>query len=88
MPGRRLSSKHQKTRDRIYETPTLTNIKWPEVVGLLEALGCEVSPTRGSMYRVRSPAGARMIVHRPHPGDECHRGLVERIREYLEVLDE
>ncbi len=87
MPAGHLSSRHQKTLDRIYETPTLANVRWSEVVSLLVALGCEVVPTRGSMYLVSHRGGSRLVLHRPHPGSECRRNLVERIREYLEMLD-
>lgn len=88
MPMIQLSNRHKESKRRIEETPTLANIKWTEVVSLLEALGCTVAATKGSMYRIAGPHGKKMVAHRPHPGNECNKGLVERIRDFLEGIDD
>ena len=68
--------------------PTLADVTWSELVGLLEAVGCTLVPLGGSRYRVRHEATTRrFVIHRPHPRKDCSKGLVEAVREYLEDLD-
>jgi hypothetical protein len=77
-----LGPRHRKTLEAIFERPTRANIRWTEVVGLLRAVGAEISEGRGS--RVRMALNERRAVfHRPHPGPEMVKGAVEALRDFL-----
>ena len=60
-------------------------LHWKKVESLLEHLGAEVYEGSGST--VTFVIGQRKLtVDRPHPRKECGRGLVKRIRSYLDDL--
>jgi predicted RNA binding protein YcfA (HicA-like mRNA interferase family) len=84
----KLSNRHLDTLRRIAGAPTAANIRWSEVAGLLEALGCSVIGTRGSRFRISAPNGRKLIVHRPHAGKECGKKLIDRLRAFLEDCDD
>lgn len=81
-----LNSRSRKTLQRILETPTQSDIRWQDVVALLEALGATVTGRKGSVFRISGIGNTRMILHRPHPGDQCAKGLIDKVRSYLEDL--
>jgi hypothetical protein len=56
-------------------------------VALLEALGAEVRAKGGSMY-VFKHNGRRIVMHRPHPGNELSKGGVEAVRDFLNATAE
>lgn|SRR5690625_1396373 len=81
-----LNSRCRRTLRRIRETPTQSDIRWQDVVALLEALGATVTGRKGSVFRVSGIGNKRMILHRPHPGDQCAKGLIDKVRIYLEDI--
>ena len=78
-----LSSKHLKTLGRLFAVPTLSNIKFGDVEALVKALGGEVRRGAGSRVAFELDGGARVYLHRPHPGNQAKRYQVEQIREWL-----
>jgi len=78
-----LSSRHRRTLAAIFEQPTPAGLKWAQVVGLLEAVGAEITERAGS--RVAVKLGGRVnVIHRPHPHPEVPRATVRSIRTILE----
>ena len=71
---------------------TLTQIQrlngglaWKRVEALLRSLGAELY--EGSASTVTFVLGERKLtVDRPHPRKECGRGLVKRVRSFLDEL--
>lgn len=78
----KLSGKHRKTLEAIYETPAKSNIPWGEIEGLLTALGAQVSEGRGARIRV-ALKGVRAVFHRPHPGKETDKGALKSVKRFL-----
>ena len=77
-----LRSRQQRTLERIFTTPTPTDIRWAEVVSLMRALDVEIIERAGS--RVRFSAGARqLVVHKPHPRAEFVQPAIRDIAEFL-----
>ena len=76
-----MRSKRRTTVTAIYATPTRANIKFSDIEALVIALGGEVREGAGSRVMLEI-SGKREYAHRPHPGKEAKRYLVERIREW------
>ncbi len=77
-----MSSKHSKTLQEVFETPTKSNIRWSDIEALFIALGGKTKEGNGSRIRVFLN-GVPAVFHRPHPGDECDREQVNSIRKFL-----
>jgi predicted RNA binding protein YcfA (HicA-like mRNA interferase family) len=60
-------------------------LHWKKVEALLKKLGAEVYEGSGSAVTFVLD-GRKLTVDRPHPRRECGRGLVKRIRSFLEGL--
>ncbi|MGD9826820.1 MAG: type II toxin-antitoxin system HicA family toxin, partial [Desulfobacter sp.] len=60
--------------------PTRANIKFSDIESLVIALGGAVWEGAGSRVMLEI-SGKREYAHRPHPGKEAKRYIVERIRE-------
>lgn len=69
----------------IFAKPTRANIKFSDIESLVEALGGEVRQGAGSRV-VLELSGTREYAHRPHPGKEAKKYMVEKIREWLTDL--
>lgn len=78
----KLSSKHRRTLQAVFEEPTRANVKWVDVENLLRALGAELSEGRGSRVRVYL-AGTRAVFHRPHPEPDTDKGALKSVRRFL-----
>jgi hypothetical protein len=78
----RLSNKHRKTLRAVFENPVHSDVAWPDIEGLLGALGAEVSEGRGSRVRVYLN-GVRAVFHRPHPQKETDKGALRSVRRFL-----
>lgn len=74
--------RHRKTLHEVFERPTRANIRWNAVIGLLHALGAEISEGRGSRVRILLN-GRRAVFHRPHPRPDMVKGAVEALRDLL-----
>ncbi|EKD83255.1 MAG: HicA protein [uncultured bacterium] len=80
-----MNSKHQKTLEAIFATPTKANIEFGAIEKLFIALGGVVIEGRGS--RVRLAFGDKIVsFHRPHPQKEAKPYQVEAAREFLERM--
>ena len=60
-------------------------LHWKKVEALFKRLGAEVYEGSGSTVTFVME-GRKLTVDRPHPRRECGRGLVKRIRSFLEGL--
>jgi hypothetical protein len=78
----KLSSRHQKTLQAIYENPVRSDVDWKKVESLFSALGAEVSEGRGSRVRVVLN-DVKAVFHRPHPQKETDKGALKSVRRYL-----
>ncbi|MGM0656173.1 MAG: type II toxin-antitoxin system HicA family toxin [Thermodesulfobacteriota bacterium] len=81
-----MKSKHKKTLTAIFATPTRANIKFSDIESLVIALGGKVREGAGSRVMLEI-SGKREYAHRPHPGKEAKRYIVERIRKWLISLE-
>ena len=79
-----MRAKHRRTLQRMCARPTPTDVRWADVVAMLEAAGVEVSERSGSRVLLKKGA-ERMIVHRPHPAPETGRGAVRALVAFLEA---
>ena len=80
-----MSRKHDRVLQAIFDVPTRSNIAWGDAVSALEGRGVLVAPSGGSRFRLAAN-GIKMVVHRPHPGSEMSKPLVERVRRFCEQV--
>jgi len=78
--------KRRKTLTAIFAKPTKANIKFNDIESLVKALGGVVREGDGSRV-VLELSGTREYAHRPHPGKEAKKYMVEKIREWLTGLE-
>jgi len=78
-----ISAKHKKTLDLIFSRPTPASVKWEDAVGLLKALGAEISEREGSRVAFYL-FGQISVMHRPHPTPELDKGAAAALRRWLE----
>lgn len=78
-----LSSRHRRTLESIFETPTQPDIQWRRIEALFRALGGEVTEGSGSRVRV-ALNGVRAVFHEPHPEKVTDRRAVVDVRDFLE----
>lgn len=78
----RLSSRHKRTLQAVYENPVRADVAWVEIERLLVALGAELSEGRGSRVRI-ALNGIRAVFHRPHPQRETDKGALRSMRRFL-----
>jgi len=81
-----MKAKHRKTLAAIFDKPTKANIKFSAIESLIKALGGEIREGSGSRVALEL-FGTREYAHRPHPGKEAKRYLVENIRNWLTDLE-
>jgi predicted RNA binding protein YcfA (HicA-like mRNA interferase family) len=60
-------------------------LEWRRVERFLDALGAESYEGSGSTVTFVLK-GRKLTVDRPHPRKECGRGLVKRVRSFLDSL--
>ena len=77
-----MNSRTRQTLAAIFHRPTRGDIRWKDVEGLLQALGCHVEEGSGSRVRVALGTG-RLVLHRPHPAPEVKKGAVDSLRAFL-----
>jgi len=78
----RLSSKHRKTLQTIFDNPVRSDVEWNKIESLLTALGGELSEGRGSRVRV-TLNNVRAVFHHPHPQKETDKGALKSVRRFL-----
>ena len=81
-----MKAKHRRTLEAIFSTPTRGAIVFPDIEGLICALGGEVREGEGSRV-VFELKGSRKYLHRPHPGKEARKYQVEELREWFDKLE-
>ncbi len=77
--------KHGNTLDQIRRLHG--GLDWKKVEALLKYLGAELYEGAGSTVTF-VVGDLKLTVDRPHPRTECGRGLVKRVRAFLEALGE
>ena len=77
-----MHKRHQETLDGIFQKPDRKNIRWEDFIGLLQALGAEITTRGGSMAGIRLH-GRYAVFHKPHPGNEIYPSDLKRIRRFL-----
>ena len=78
----KLSSRHQKTLQAIFDNPVRSDVDWKKIESLFTAVGAEVSEGRRSRVRVVLN-DVKAIFHRPHPQKETDKGALKSVRRYL-----
>src|SRR5271157_5172060 len=78
----RMSQKHQRTLEAIFDEPVRSNIPWRDIEGMLKAAGAEITEGEGSRVRI-ALNGVRAVFHRPHPQKETDKGAVRSMRRFL-----
>jgi len=79
--------RHQRTLEHIFEEPTRSDIKWNDVVSLIEYLGGVVKQGSGSRVRFILK-GESLVVHAPHPQKEINQPTVRDIKRFLSRVGE
>ena len=78
-----MKRKHQSTLEAIFSHPISGNIKWVDVVSMLQVLGAEIDESRqGSRVGIVLKGNA-VIQHRPHPSPNMDKGAVASLRKFL-----
>ena len=80
-----MNAKHRKTLQAIFARPTSATVVFSQIEALVVALGGAITEREGSRIKV-TLRDEQWHCHRPHPGKEAKRYLVEEAREFLERL--
>ncbi len=78
-----VSSKHQRTLEAVFATPTRADLRWSDVERLIAALGGQIEERAGSRVLIRL-GGKRAVFHRPHPKPQTDKGALVALRRFLE----
>ncbi len=78
----KLNRKQTRTLSKIYEKPIRSDIKWTEIISLLEACGALIYQRQGSRVGIKL-GKQKAVFHTPHPQKETVKGAVEDMREFL-----
>lgn len=77
-----MNSKHRKTLQAIFTSPTPSNLEWRKIETLFVALGAEIIEGDGS--RVAFILNdEKADFHRPHPNKEAKRYQVRDAKDFL-----
>ena len=66
-------------------TPTPADIRWADVVSLLNALEVEIIERAGSRVQLFKEHES-IVVHRPHPRPETRRDTIRDITQFIERI--
>jgi len=78
-----MNVRQTKTLSAIFAHPTPANIRWNEIVSLIEAVG-DVDEKRSGSRVAFTVNGLTHITHKPHSGSEVGRASTRDIRDFLE----
>ncbi|HWE69984.1 MAG TPA: hypothetical protein VG205_06460 [Acidimicrobiales bacterium] len=81
-----LDNEQKRILEHIFSHPTSGNIKWPQVLALLEALG-EVTVESKDRYRV-TVSGHTEVFRPPHPHNDLPVEAVVKLRKFLAAADQ
>jgi hypothetical protein len=77
-----MNTKHRKTLEAIFSNPVNGNLEWRKIEALLVVLGAKVVEGKGSGVGFFLN-GARLDIHRPHPGKEALEYRIKDVRNFL-----
>ena len=77
-----MNTRHHRTLDAVFATPTRANVEWSAIEALFVALGATVQERAGSRVAV-ALNGVVAVFHRPHPGKEAKKPTVRSVRDFL-----
>jgi HicA toxin of bacterial toxin-antitoxin, len=77
-----MNKKHKETLHAIFSSPVPADIRWADIVKLLEALGATITQGRGSRVRVLLN-NQRAVFHEPHPERVTGKSAVRSVRDFL-----
>ncbi len=81
-----MNNKQKKTLKKIFTKPSPTDIKWQDIISLFKALEIEIQiSASGSRVGVIFK-NVRMVLHKPHPGNEIKKYVVADIKDFLERI--
>lgn len=76
--------KHDKLRDKLKLRPPPSDVRWDELVALLESYGYKKLNGKGSRRKFHEPhSDALIICHEPHPSPVMDKGAIVAIDEHL-----
>lgn len=79
-------SKHLKALARLCANPPASDIKWSEMVGVLEHLGYTLLKNSGSRRKFFHAGKKDLIIcHQPHPSPNVDKGCVSDVIEHLQT---
>ena len=78
-----MGRKHQRILAAIFRHPTASNVRWDDVLTLLEWCEAEFEEREGSRHAFTLNEEV-ILLHRPHPGNEIDKGAVQSLRKFLE----
>ncbi len=78
-----MNNKQMQTLIAIFTVPVPTDIKWKDIINLLDALGAKIAQGKGSRVRILLN-GIKAVFHEPHPRKETDRGAIVSVREFLQ----
>ena len=81
-----MKTKHRRTLEAIFATPTRAGIIFSDIETLIIGLGGDVREGEGSRV-VFELMGSRRYLHRPHPGKEAKKYQIEELREWFRHLE-
>lgn len=81
-----MNNKQRKTLERIFDTPTQSNILWSDIEKLFVAIGCTVTEGNGSRVKF-DYEGYTVAFHRPHPQKETKPYAVRIAKEFLTLIE-
>ena len=76
-------SNHRNTLATIFDRRARGSLKWSEVESMFRELGAKACERRASSVVIELNEEVE-TVHRPHLQPECGKGLVRRMRRFLE----
>ena len=77
-------AKHDKTLAQIDSLNG--GLHWSKIEALLKHYGATVDESASGSNVVFLIDGVPLAAHRPHPRKECGKGLVKRVRTYLQTI--
>ena len=80
-----MRKKHIRTLEKVFKRPTPADIRWNDIVALLNAAGVEVFQRSGSRVGLKM-GSERMVVHRPHPEPSTGKKTVRDIASFLKTI--
>ena len=78
-----MNNKQRKILKRIFDKPTKSDIKWQEVVSLLNGVGATIHDSASGSRVAVSYENFRMILHKPHPQKEIKKYVVNDLRDFF-----